>query len=178
MTMASSVGARPERMSITNLVTGDALEVQRNPTELAEALGVNWQKSTVPGLAHQPLHYIHTNNHKPSFQLVFDSLLDDGSRYDIDYARRFLLHLCYPTRGAQTITRHAPPRVLFVWPQLFALTTLIADVQIQHVRFALSGAPTRYTAQVTLEEVRDLRLYGDDLLADGTRRGGNGQGER
>jgi hypothetical protein len=39
----------PARMSIANVSTGDSVEARFNPTELEEALEVNWARQTFPG---------------------------------------------------------------------------------------------------------------------------------
>ena len=56
--MALEVAAQtPARMSIANVSSGESIEAQFNPTELEEALEVNWARQTVPGLSHQPLQF-------------------------------------------------------------------------------------------------------------------------
>lgn len=175
--MGLEVASRaPARMSLANLATGEAIEAQFNPTELEEALEVNWARQVVPGLSHQPLQYVHTGNDKFTLELYFESLDPTADLAQLLHARRFLQSLCYPRRGAQEVVGGTPPRVLFVWPTVVSLTTVIAALSFKYSRFNLAGTPTEFTAKVTLEEIRDVRLVSEDVLANGTRRSGTGPG--
>jgi len=166
----------PTRMSIVDLSRPaskeNVLTAQFNPTELEEALSVNWNKLPVLGLSHMPLQYQQTDNHGFSFELAFRALDDTGNKLDsIAHARRFLLSLCYSQRGTnQSLATGAPPRVLFYWPQLAALTCVIRKLSIKHTQFNRLGAPVVTAVKVTIEEIRDFRLYAGDVLADGTIR--------
>ena len=166
----------PARMSVVNLTTGESIEAQFNPTELEEVLDVNWARQVVPGLSHQPMQYVHTGNEKLTLELHFDALDPTTDLAQLLRARRFLLSLCYARRGAQDLLGGMPPRVLFVWPTLVSLTTVITALSFKHSRFNLEGTPTLLTAKVTLEEIRDVRLVAEDVLANGTQRSGTGPG--
>lgn len=170
-------GQAPARMSIANVSTGDSVEAQFNPTELEEALEVNWARQTVPGLSHQPLQFVNTGNAKFTLELNFEA---QGPAIDLDQilrARRFLLSLCYPRRGAADVPGGAPPRALFVWPSIVALTCVVTSLSFKYGRFNLAGTPVQFTAKLGLEEIRDIRLLSEDVLASGTQRSGAGPGE-
>jgi hypothetical protein len=167
----------PAKMYIVDLSRPDkedgTLYAQFNPTELEETLSVNWSKLAVLGLSHMPLQYQQTDNHGFSFELMFHALDDSGKPqlFAIARARRFLLALCYSSRnGAQTISTGAPSRALFFWPNLISLTCVLRKVVFKHSTFNQQLDPTVFTAKVTLEEIRDARLYGDDVYASGTIR--------
>lgn len=172
--MALSVG-RPDRMTIANLATAESLDVQYNPAELEESLGVVYARQTVPGLSHQVMQFIHTENLVLNFDLSFDALTrpQDYDSEDAEIARRFLQSLCYP-RQSTTIRDTAPARALFLWPTLFTITTVITKLKIKMNRFARSGKPTAFVASVTLEEIRDFRITADEVILDGTRRADSG----
>ncbi len=167
---------RPDRMTITNLVTASTVEMQYNPTEIEETLAVVYAHQVIPGLSHEVLQYTNTKNLAISFDLAFDALANSKD-YDVDdalNARRFLQSLCYPRRGATTIRGGAPARSLFVWPNLYTLSTVITSLKIKFTRFALNGTPTAFVASLQIEEIRDFRLTAEDVLADGTQRGDGG----
>jgi hypothetical protein len=166
----------PARMSIANISSGDSIDAQFNPSELEEALEVNWTRQTVPGLSHQPLQYVQTNNTKFTLELYFEAQDPSVDLDGILRSRRFLQSLCYPRRGAQTVADGGPPRVLFVWPTVVSLTCVIASISLKYSRFNLDGTPVQFTAKVSLEEIRDIRLWSEDVLATGTQRSGVGQG--
>ena len=169
-------GQTPARMSIANVSSGDSIEAQFNPTEFEEAIEVNWARQTVPGLSHQPLQFVHTGNTKFTLELNFEAQDTTTSLDEIHYSRRFLQSLCYPRRGAEDVVGGGPPRALFVWPSVISLTCVVTALSFKYARFNLDGTPIQFTAKVTLEEVRDVRLLSEDVLADGTQRSGSATG--
>ena len=187
-----SYDRKPLRMSFTNLNNGRSMEAQFNPTQLEEILNVAWSELDVQGGSHQPMQYSKTQNHGFSFSLVFDAYDNSGGQLvtndpnqlgqersngatqnrlaDILLARRYLLSLCYGPRGATDVSGTAPPRFLFVWPNFISLTSVIKALRIRHTRFNLRGEPTYFTCDVTISEIRDVRLFSDDVFFDGTSR--------
>lgn len=157
-------------MTIGNLPTGRVLEAQYNPEELEETIDANFARITVPGLSHQVLHFINTNNLGVSFDLVFDGRMPGAP--DIDFARNFLLSMMYPSRAATSVANGGPARALFFWPLLFSLKCNITKLKIAHRHFGSDGASLRRIISVTLEDALDSRLYAEDVLRLGTLRGG------
>jgi hypothetical protein len=175
--MALDVAARkPARMSIANVATGESVDAQFNPTDFEEALEVNWARQTVPGLSHQPLQFVNTGNAKFTMELNFEVQDPTTDLERIHLARRFLQSLCYPRRGAEDVVGGGPPRALFVWPGVISLTCVLTALSFKYGRFNLDGMPVQFTAKVTLEEIRDVRLLSEDVLADGTQRSGAAPG--
>ncbi len=167
---------RPARMSIANVVSGDSVEAQFNPSEFEEALEVNWTRQTVPGLSHQPLQFVNTGNVKFTLELNFEVQDPATDLESIHQGRRFLQSLCYPRRGAEDVVGGGPPRALFVWPNVISLTCVVTALSFKYGRFNLEGTPVQFTAKVTLEEIRDVRLLSEDVLADGSQRSGAAPG--
>lgn len=182
MTLAA-YAAVPERMSLTNLVTSDVLGAQYNPEELNETIGAAYSKQVVLGLSHTVKQFTNTEDLGVTFTLIFSSFESKEAHQQNLAARRFLHAVCYPrVTGVGGIRSGGAPRVLFVWPQLFALTCVVTKVAFKHSQFNLRGAPVRMSAAVTLEEIRDEFLSMEDVfevgteraagLVDGTRYGG------
>ena len=163
-------------MAIANVATGESVEAQFNPTEFEEALEVNWARQTVPGLSHQPLQFVNTGNAKFTLELNFEVQDPNADLDQIHHARRFLQSLCYPRRGAEDVASGGPPRALFVWPNVVSLTCVVTALSFKYGRFNVEGTPVQFTAKVTVEEIRDMRLLSEDVLADGTRRSGAAPG--
>lgn len=168
------VAKRPRRMSVASIVTGESIEAQFNPTELEEAIEVKWGRPEIPGLSHQPMQFGHTGNDRFSFDLNFDALDPTTSLDEILSARRFLLSLCYPGRGASSVTSGGPARVLFVWPNLVSLTCVLTTLGIRYHRFNSDGTPIQFTCRVSVEEIRDVRLFAEDVRDSGTQRSSAG----
>jgi Contractile injection system tube protein len=169
-------GQTPARMSIANVSSGESVEAQFNPTEFEEALEVNWARQTVPGLSHQPLQFVNTGNAKFTLELNFEVQDPTSDLEQIHRARRFLQSLCYPRRGAGDVIGGGPPRVLFIWPNVASLTCVINTLSFKYGRFNLDGTPVQFTAKVNLEEIRDVRLVSEDVLASGSQRSGVSRG--
>ena len=175
--MALDVAAQtPARMAIANVSTGDSVDAQFNPAEFEEALEVNWARQTVPGLSHQPLQFVNTGNVKFTLELNFEAQDPAADLDQLLRARRFLQSLCYPRRGAADVVGGGPPRALFVWPTIVSLTCVITSLTFKYSRFNLAGTPVQFTAKVGLEEIRDVRLLSEDVLANGSQRSGAGPG--
>jgi Contractile injection system tube protein len=166
----------PARMSIANVSTGESVEAQFNPTEFEEALEVNWARQTVPGLSHQPLQFVNTGNARFTLELHFEVQDPRTDLAQIHRARRFLQSLCYPRRGATDVVGGGPPRALFIWPNVVSLTSVVTALTFKYSRFNLEGTPVQFTAKVSLEEIRDVRLVSEDVLASGSQRSGVGRG--
>lgn len=163
-------------MTITSLASGETVEMQYNPAELEETLEAVYARLQPPGLPHEIMQYGGTKNLGVTFDLAFDALANPRD-YDADdalAARRFLQSFLYPARGASTVRGGSPSRALFIWPQLYTLTTKITKVRIRFTRFALSGKPTAFVATLNIEEIRDMRLTAEEIMADGTQRADSG----
>lgn len=156
-------------MYILDIVSLDQLDAQFNPTELEEDLKVDWARLDPPGFSHKPLQYVGTDNLQFSFDLLFDAMADGTSVEDIMRAHRFLKSVCYPKRGATNVKEGQAPRLLFVWPGFISLTSIITDLKFKFDRFNRAGTPTRFTVKVKIEEIRDTRLYGEDVRDEDTR---------
>lgn len=169
-----SLAGKPPKLSIVNLANAQVLEAQFNPTELDEQVSAVWSKLTVPGLSHTVKQFSHTEDVKVSFTAYW--LVGDGGaqdRRDLFRARRFLRALCHPRPAAGGFRTAGAPRLLFVWPSFFSMTSVLTSVSFNYQRFNLFGHPVAMTAQCTLEEVRDYIVTMDEVLADDSPAGRN-----
>lgn len=160
----------PDRVLLVNMVTGDSRSVQYNPEQLEEQIGVSYADLQVVGLSHKRSHFINTDNVAFNFDLYYRAI--GGNAADLQAIkddRKFLYALTHPWR-AEGINRGGPPRVLFIWPELISLTCKVKSLGFTYTQFNLSGAPTAYKVKVVLEEVRDVFVGMDDILARGTQR--------
>jgi len=168
----------PQRMTIANLLTGKSITAQFNPDEVKEKIAVIFTRLAILGQSFQPLQYQGTENLKVSFDLGFDAMAPDGAK--LMSTRAFMWSLCYPSRlasAAQTVIGGDTPKVLFVWPQLYSFQCKITGLSGTHKRFALAGASTSYALSVEIERVSDVRIYMEDILANGTQ-GSSGSGPK
>jgi hypothetical protein len=155
-----------------NLQTGKTVEVQFNPHEFTRSVAVNWKHFTVPGLSHEPMHYIQTKNDKFGFKVTFIAHPDKGKKErDIIHEKlRFFQSLCYPKRGATNITDAGPPRVLVVWPNFLSMTCVIIKLKEHYKRFNQDGVPIIIELDLEVQSIRDVRLTSDQVLQQGLKR--------
>lgn len=165
---------KPPRMTLTNLATGRGFSAQFNPTEIEESLAANYNELKVLGQSHAPLQYTGTSNLELSFSLGFDALAtysgQDGERATVWGARRFLMSLLYPSIEGQGVSGGAPPDVRLFWPTLLAITCKLKTVKFKHTRFNSHLQTVLFSADVSVVEMRDVRLYSEDVLDAGTMR--------
>jgi len=165
------------RVTFTNLRTVETVEMPFVPEKFDEMVEVVYARLRVLGLSHEVLHYVGTDNHKfDGFDLFFRGESPDQVAAIHD-GRAFLLSLCYAPSGVTGVRDGAPPRVLFVWPQMVSMTCVITRVRISHERFNRIGMTTEFRATIDLEEIRDVRLTSEDVRAFATARTSRGPEE-
>lgn len=155
-------------LTIGNLATQKYIVAQYTPTRVQEELQANFERLKVMGLSHEVLQYTGTSNHKLSFTLDFNG--DPSTGQTAQQQRLFLLSNGYPSRKSRNVKSGGPSGIVVDWPELLNLTCAQLAVKIEHDLFLPSGAPQRFSAQVSFEELRDVRLYSEDVLRVGTVR--------
>ena len=173
--MATDFQPATSRAELVNLSVDESLIVQFNPTELEESLGVNYSRMTVPGLSHQILQYVNTENVAFNFSLFWDAT--DLGIQGVEFilaARKFLYAACHPKATPGNIIGAGAPQILFLWPNMVSLMCVMTKLQFRYTRFNKFAEPTAYTASVTLEEVRTSLVSMEDVSSLGTLRGGFG----
>ncbi len=158
---------RAPRMQIINTVTGSVFRPQFNPTEIREAISVNFARQQVPGLSHEVMQFVNTGNRTFSVELFFQSgsttitkALPPSQPFH-HFVRSRLRELVYP-RAAGGIAEGGPPRALLVFPGFITFTGYLTSLEFNFQRFNSQNQPVAFTASTTWEEVRDIiRLSGE-----------------
>lgn len=161
------------KLHFVNLVTQESVAVQYNPQQFEETVEVLYARIGILGMPHQALQYLGTGNH----QLRMD-IFHDSTTLAVHQAgkavRNFLLSLCYPKHleaGDEAgILTGAPPRVLVAWPRVLSMTCRLSGLRFVNQRFNRHGDLVQFTASVSFEEVRDVRLTGVEVRRRGTLR--------
>jgi hypothetical protein len=154
---------RPPRCSLVNVVTGEAVECLFNPTQLVEKVQVNWNRLAVPGLSHQVLQYQSTGNRELSgVEFYLDRVFAAEQPGDVDIMefRAFLRALTVPPEG---VAATAPPRTLFIWPGVLTVEAVLTGVEFQYRQFGADGRALVYAANVSFEEILDVRVTSEAL---------------
>lgn len=162
----SEATARPPRCILVNVASGESIECLFNPTQLSEKLQVNWNRLAVPGLSHQVLQFQSTTNRQLSgveFYLDRFFAAEQSTDMNILDFRAFLRALTVPPEGTAGVVTTAPPRVLFIWPDVVTAECVVASVEFQYKQLAVDGSVLVYSASVTFEEILDTRVTSEEL---------------
>lgn len=159
--------ARAPRMRIVNVRTGRSVKMQFNPNEFTEAIGVTYARQTVPGLSHQVIQFVNTDNRIITVELFFENANYPSKTRGVNpmlIIRRFLRSLVYPRFAGGGLSMAGAPRVLFLWPGFVSITAVITKLDFAYTHFSLKGEPGVMTASVELEEIRDNLLLSEDVV--------------
>lgn len=158
-----------DRVNIINLRSGDVFSAQFNPQELERMVSVNYAQQGIMGMSHQQLQFQYRNNETLKFTFYFDSRSTDAG--DLVTAERMLDATTLGSRAAQTISGGGPPDVIFQWGDYFHLRCRVQKLKYNYKRFTLRGQPIYFSCEVDVTEIRDERLYAEDVMANGLVRG-------
>lgn len=162
---------RPPRLTLVSLDDNGIYENTRldamfNPEELTMGIKAVYKDHAIPGMSHQLKQFSHTDNISLKFSIAFqvqNSQQTSGSFrtpaftiQDREYAERFLMSLCVP-RGSTDIGRNAPPTTLVLWPNFLSFEAVMLDVNLKYTRFNRNLAPIAFTAELTMDQLRDTR---------------------
>lgn len=148
-----------------------------NPTKFTEAIRVAWRKQQIYGGSHPNMHYVSTDAHQlPAVEFfVSKQHMETERGRSITYSeflefKRFVQALTVPARGEGEATSGAPPRVLFEWPWVISMTCIVENLEVTYTKFNFSGAPINYTVKVSFSEIRDVRVFSDEIMEQGSMR--------
>ncbi len=161
--------ARAPRCLLVNVASGESMECLFNPTQLSEKVQVNWNRLAVPGLSHQVLQFQSTANRELSgVEFYLDRFFAAEQPGDVDILdfRAFLRALTVPPQGTEGVAATAPPRVLFIWPEVVTVECVVASVEFQYKQLAIDGSVLVYSATATFEEILDTRVTSEDLRSE------------
>ena len=157
---------RSPRCVLVNVTSGESMECLFNPTQLTEKVQVNWSRLAVPGLSHQVLQFQSTANRSLAgveFYLDRFFATEQPGEPDIMEFRSFIRALTVPSSGTEGVVDTAPPRTLFIWPEVITVETVVTDVEFQYRQVAIDGRVLVYAATVTFEEILDVRVTSEEL---------------
>ena len=68
-----------------------------------------------------------------------------------------------PPGSPRDVAATAPPRVLFIWPEVVTVECVVASVEFTYKRLAVDGTVLVYAASVTFERILDTRVTSEEL---------------
>jgi hypothetical protein len=167
---------------LTNLDTGERIEVLFNPNEYSLNKDMNFAQAAVPGLSGPLLQFVHGNLRTLEMELVFDSLEQHRhSSRTVNAARSDVRKMTQKVVDLMAINpeTHAPPVVLFAWGGL-SFTGVLSRVNQRFTMFLDTGVPVRARLQVTFQEWKTALQEAKEVrrqTSDYTRRYRLAQGE-
>ncbi|HLT36224.1 MAG TPA: peptidoglycan-binding protein, partial [Enhygromyxa sp.] len=156
---------RPPRCVLVNVTSGESMECLFNPTQLTEKVQVNWSRLAVPGLSHQVLQFQSTSNRQlAGVEFYVDRFFatEQPGEPDVLDFRAFIRSLTVPPAGTEGVVDTAPPRTLFIWPEVVTIETVVTDVEFQYRQLGVDGRVLVYAATVTFEEILDVRVTSEE----------------
>jgi hypothetical protein len=171
-----------EIANLTNIDTGERIEVLFNPDEYSLNKDISYAQAAVPGLSSPLLQFVHGNLRTLDMELQFDSLEQHThSSRVVNAARSDVRDLTQKVVDLMAINpeTHAPPVVLFVWGGL-TFTGVLAKVNQRFTMFMESGIPVRARLQVSFQEYKTAEQEIKEVrrqTSDYTRRHRLGHGE-
>jgi hypothetical protein len=160
---------RAPKCFLINVESTEMIQCLFNPAQLTEKVSVNWNRVAVPGLSHQLLQFQSTGNRQlTNVEFYLDRFFakEHSDDADILQFRGFLRALTVPPKTADGVPSTAPPRTLFVWPNVVSITTVLTDLEFNYKQFAADASVLVYTATVTFEEILDARVTSEELRED------------
>ncbi len=164
-----------EMATLTNLDTGERVEVLFNPDEYTLNKDTTFAQAAIPGLSTPLLQFVHGNLRTLEMELVFDSLeRHTHSSRTVNPARSDVRQMTQKVVDLMAINpeTHAPPIVLFGWGGL-SFTGVLSRVNQRFTMFMDSGIPVRARLQVTFQEYKTALGEAQEVrrqTADYTRR--------
>lgn len=136
------------RISVLDVDPIETIEVYRNPTGFSVGVDVNWARMQVPGLPHEPKHYVGTSNPAIPFEFFYAA----SKPFEIDEMfdkQRLFDALAYPIEGGSM------PRVLIQWPKTLTMICTLNSISTEFIEFARDGRPKVMAVRCELEEISD-----------------------
>lgn len=158
----------PQRMTLTDVETGETVPVQFNPLNPTVELEAFYNRLKVPGAAGERMQFSNSSNMRVAFELLYDGLSKGAP--DLDKVQGILLSFALPPDAVQNVDTGAPPRLLMVWPSWISIVSRMPKIKLMPKRFAADGRPTYMHIGVELESNRSARLGAQSMRRGGMRR--------
>ena len=139
-----------EKATITNLQTGDRIQVMFNPEEgYSLDSGNTFAEIGIPGLGTPPIQYVRGNSRSLRMELFFDT---QEAGIDVRTRTRQITSLL-----DQDIETQAPPILLFSWGG-FNFKCVLESVEQRFTIFLSDGTPVRANLTVSFKEYETVDI--------------------
>jgi hypothetical protein len=148
---------------------GDRIPCLFNPTELSFSRTNTWSAPEMPGKGVASLNYTGAQSGTMSLRLFFDTT-DTGASVTA-YTERLLelMEVDPSLPGTNENTNNArPPWVQFHWGTMHSFRAVLTSAEITYTYFSSQGTPLRATAELTLTQFEDGKVFGPQNPTSGT----------
>lgn len=165
--MGAEIYAEGPRIAIADVDNGESIEFPLHPENLEHTSEATWARHTVPGLSHQRHQFVNTNSGKFGFTVFVDTLDGRTTKDELDRIYNFLDSMQFPAEGK------GASKYLLSWPGMAALVIVSASVVFTVTRWSQQdGSMRAFSAKISIEETRDLRITKDAVRRRGLMRAG------
>lgn len=166
--------AKPPRVLLQNLATGEEIEAPLNPNKLPLSISPKWTKAHAHGHTSQAAHYAGTEDIKLDLEFVlFWHLIEEAKNAgtaigDLMEYEKFLLALTFPVADESSVGRASPPKLLLVWPYTLSMVFRVESLKLDHEDFSnVNLQPLAARAQVSMTSVRTGRITSEFVRQNG-----------
>lgn len=170
--MVAAVDFEPPKLVFVNILSGDEVAVQFNPTDFTEAIAAKYDDQSVSGQSHEPSQFVNTQNFTIELKCTWRAYSPE-QLVQLNRARRHMLSWCYPRNISPQVVGGGAPRILVAWPGMLSLECSIRNVRIQHKRFNRKAQSVEMDAFISIREIRDFRITFDEVAEDSQLRLGS-----
>jgi len=153
------------RGALVNTATAEVQEFHFNPKQINASIAPVYNRIPGLGSSSQRMHYGYTKNPTFNIDLFMDRqmLLERQGSGEISESdeftadtlmedlQKFLLSLVYPLGRQNDPIRRAPPRVLFLWPNIIEMPVRVTSEQFNYTKFKPTLGPWQYSVPIGLE---------------------------
>ena len=155
--------------ALVNTATAEVQEFHFNPKQINASIAPVYNRIPGLGSSSQRMHYGYTKNPTFNIDLFMDrqmlierstsaswgtSLFNDADITAdtlMEDLQKFLLSLVYPLGRQNDPIRRAPPRVLFLWPNIIEMPVRVTSEQFNYTKFKPTLGPWQYSVPIGLE---------------------------
>ena len=154
-----------EKATITNTVTGEAIQVMFNPEEYTLNRENTFAQIAVPGLSAPIIQFVHGNQQSLDMELFLDTYeTHKAGNRTINQAGDDVRVLARKVTDLMNIDRatHAPAVLVFTWASL-SFTCVLTRATQRFVMFTPDGTPVRARLTVTFSQYSNAELEAKEI---------------
>ncbi|MFN0095935.1 MAG: peptidoglycan-binding protein [Dehalococcoidia bacterium] len=148
----------PVKAKLENLVSGDSVAFQFNPTEYALTRAVNWKAANEKGANVPKQEFEGGQPTQLVLKLMFDTT-DTGEDVRKQTNKLWDLTMVDARTKDSRTKKGRPPHCRFTWGNVWSFEAVVTNINQNFTLFLEDGTPIRTTVDVTLKQVKDVKSF-------------------